>query len=133
PEFNHYRCGGRSDFAARHRDGLARDGAGAFAAEPEHGVGHFRWRYEPSLRIVLRQFSHRLLAATAGLLDDVVDRAFQQIGFGETGTYGIDGNTALRRLQRQRTHETNHRMLGGAIGADIGVALETRRRCDGDD
>src|SRR4051812_20900090 len=92
-------CSHPSDFAAGTRDGLARDGAGAFAAEPEHGISDFRGCHEPSLRIVLRQFSHGLLAAAAGLLDDVVDRAFQQVGFGEAGTDGVDGDAALRGFQ----------------------------------
>src|SRR5882672_7882825 len=60
-----------SDFAAGYRDGLTRDGAGAFAAEPEHGVRHLRRCYEASLRVVLRQLRDGLLAAAAGLLDDV--------------------------------------------------------------
>src|SRR5262245_56920271 len=84
------------DFAAGYRDGLAGDGAGALAAQPEYGIGDLLRCHQPSLRIVLCKLRHRLLAAAASLLHDVVDAAGNQIGVGEAGAHGVDGDRRVR-------------------------------------
>ena len=74
-----------------------------------------------------------LVASVPVLLDDRGDAVAHQVGVGEARTDRVDGDAGLRRLQRQRAHQPDHRMLGGAVGDDIGVALQARGRGDRDD
>ena len=56
-----------------------------------------------------------------------------EIGVGEARTDGVDGDAGRGGLERERAHEPDDGVLRGAIGADIRIPLQARRRGDGDD
>ena len=64
---------------------------------------------------------------------DAIEALGDEIGVGKARADGIDGDAGLGRLERQRAHEADDRVLGGAIGAHIGIALQARGRGHGDD
>ena len=49
------------------------------------------------------------------------------------GTDGVDGDAGRGRLERERAHEPDDGVLCGAIGGNVRIPLQARRRGDGDD
>ncbi len=56
-----------------------------------------------------------------------------EIGVGIAGADRIHGHAGFGGFDRQRAHEADDRMLGGAIGRHIRIALQSGGRGDGDD
>ena len=73
------------------------------------------------------------VSRAAGPGDDALETRFREVGVGVARADGVDGDPRSRRLDRQGPHEADDRMFCRAIGADIGVAFEAGRGCDGHD
>ena len=63
----------------------------------------------------------------AGLGDDAIDAVAHELGIGIARADRVDGDAARAGLDRERAREADERVLGRAIGRDIGIALEARR------
>ena len=57
----------------------------------------------------------------------------QQRRLGEAGADRVDGDAGRRELDRQRARQADDAVLGGAVGRDVGIALQAGGRGDEDD
>jgi len=101
--------------------------------QPERSLRDLLRLDQAALRIETSQCLPRRGSIPAGPCPDRVDRAFNQIGISEAGAQGVDRNRRCRKFERQTAHQSQHAMLGGSIGAGIGIATQGRRAGHGND
>src|SRR5581483_10108805 len=84
-------------------------------------------------RLVLEDRREHVIGGATALPRGARHVVVHHLGVGVARAYGVDGDAAFRRLQRQRAHQPDHGMLRRRIGGDIGITLQPRRRGHDDD
>ena len=121
------------DFSACDRQRRAGDGRGVRRAQIEHGGRDLLRPDQPAERRVLDVGGERVGARAAGLGGDPGDAVAHEVGVGVARADRIDGDAGRAVSSGERAHQADHRVLGRAVGGDIGVALQAGGRGDVDD
>src|SRR5262249_24845077 len=79
-------------------------------------------------RGVLRVFGEHVRLRAAGLGGDALDAVAHELSVGIAGANRVDRDPARCGLGGERARQAHERVFRGAIGADIGIASEPRRR-----